>query len=232
MINTIFITGIGTDVGKTIVSAILVEALQADYWKPVQAGFDEGTDSEFIRAVINNDKTIIHPETYKLKLAASPHIAARDEAVKIDLDKIEEDHFKIVNGQLTMVNEKHSVHHALLTTNTLIIEGAGGLMVPLNEEEFVLDLIKKLHTKVILVSRNYLGSINHSLLTAKVCKENNIDVAGWIFNDQYLDYENEIVQWSGYPTIASLPFSKTVDKAFIKDQADKLRTELEVILNQ
>jgi dethiobiotin synthetase len=217
--NTIFVTGIGTDVGKTIVSAILVEALQADYWKPVQAGFDEGTDSEFIRSVISNNKTIIHPETYKLKLPASPHIAARDEAVKIDLNTIEENYFKIVNSELSMVNENPAVHH-------LIIEGAGGLLVPLNNDEFVIDLIKKLHAKVVLVSRNYLGSINHSLLTAKVCKENNIDVAGWIFNDQYLDYENEIVQWSGYPKIASLPFLKTIDKAFIKEQADKIRTEL------
>lgn len=224
--QTIFITGIGTDVGKTIVAAIMVEALQADYWKPVQAGFDEGTDSEFIRSVTSNNKTIIHPETYKLKLAASPHIAARDEAVKIDLEKIEEDYFKIVNGQLSMMKEEPSTHTSQLATHTLIIEGAGGLMVPLNDNEFVLNLIKKLHAKVILVSRNYLGSINHSLLTAKVCKENNIDVAGWIFNDQYLDYENEIVQWSGYPKIASLPFSKKVDKTFIKKQADKLRTEL------
>ncbi len=95
----------------------------------------------------------------------------------------------------------------------------------------MLDLIKKLKAKVILVSRNYLGSINHSLLTAKVCKENNIDVLGWVFNDQYLDYENEIVHWSGYPKIASLPFSKTINKAFIKEQADKLRTEFSATLN-
>jgi dethiobiotin synthetase len=226
MQHTFFVTGIGTDVGKTIASAILVEALQADYWKPVQAGFDKGTDSEFIRSIISNDKTIIHPETYKLKLAASPHIAARDEVIKIELKKIEEDYFKIVNSQSSMVNEGLATHNLPLTTHSLIIEGAGGLLVPLNDDEFVLDLIKKLNAKVILISRNYLGSINHSLLTAKVCKENNIDVVGWIFNDQYLDYENEIVQWSGYPKIASLPFLKTIDKTFIKEQADKIGTEL------
>ncbi len=78
-----------------------------------------------------------------------------------------------------MVNERPLIHHSTLTIQTLIIEGAGGLMVPLNDNEFVLDLIKKLKVKVILVSRNYLGSINHSLLTAKVCKKNNNDVAGW-----------------------------------------------------
>jgi dethiobiotin synthetase len=87
MWNTIFITGIGTDVGKTIAAAILAEAREADYWKPVQAGYEEGTDSTFMHAVISNDKTVIHPETYKLKLAASPHLAARDEGIKIDLNR-------------------------------------------------------------------------------------------------------------------------------------------------
>src|SRR5581483_8557036 len=82
---------------------------------------------------------------------------------------------------------------------TLLIEGAGGLLVPLNETEFVADLIKALQAKVILVSRNYLGSINHSLLTARVCKEMQLPVIGWVFNDQYLDYEEEIVQWSNFP---------------------------------
>src|SRR6516162_1092008 len=143
--KTIFITGIGTDVGKTIVSAILVEALQA--------GFDEGTDSEFVRSVISNNKTVIHPETYKLKLAASPHIAAREERVIIDLDKINEDFYKIINIQQSILNTQGSTHHSPLTAHTLIIEGAGGLMVPLNENEFVPDLIKKLKAKVILVSR-------------------------------------------------------------------------------
>jgi dethiobiotin synthetase len=237
MQQPIFITGIGTDVGKTIVSAILVEALQADYWKPVQAGFEEGSDSEFVRSVISNNKTVIHPETYKLTLAASPHIAAREERVLIDLDKIKEDFYKIINIQQSILNTQGSTHsrieqdkHSPLTAHTLIIEGAGGLMVPLNNNEFVLDLIKKINTKVILVSRNYLGSINHSLLTAKVCKENNIDVAGWIFNDQYLNYENEIIQWSGYPKIASIQFSKTIDKNFIKEQADKFKPKLEQVL--
>jgi dethiobiotin synthetase len=230
--QTFFVTGIGTDVGKTIVSAVLVEALHADYWKPVQAGFDEGTDSEFVRSVISNSKTIIHPETYKLKLAASPHIATREEAITIDLDRIEKDYREIINIQQSIINDQGLAHDSPPTAHHLIIEGAGGLMVPLNNNEFVLDLIKKLNAKVILVSRNYLGSINHSLLTAKVCKENNIDVAGWIFNDQYLDYENEIVQWSGYPKIASLPFLKIIDKAFIKEQANSIEPDLEEFLNQ
>ena len=112
----------------------------------------------------------------------------------------------------------------------LIIEGAGGIMVPINDTEFVIDVIEKLKAKVILVSRNYLGSINHSLLTANICKQRGIDVIGWIFNDQYLDYENEIVAWSGYPKIGSIPFTKNVDKAFVTAQANAIRLSLQQLL--
>lgn len=205
----IFITGIGTGVGKTLIAAIVTEALQADYWKPVQAGFDDGTDALSVASFISNKNSTIHPEVYKLKLPASPHIAAREEGITIDLEKIN-NHF----NQLKTGNAK------------LVIEGAGGLLVPLNEHEFVIDLIKKLNAKIILVSRNYLGSINHSLLTARVCRENNLDVAGWIFNDQYMQYEDEIVQWSGYKKIGSIPFVKDIDKTFVAEQAMRIKDTL------
>ena len=211
MTNIFFVTGIGTDVGKTIVSAIITEAFQADYWKPVQAGFDSGTDAAFVQSIISNQQTKIYPETYKLKMPVSPHIAAKEEGIKIDLDKIYNDFEKFC--QLSTANHQH----------TLIIEGAGGLFAPLNEYEFIIDLIKKLNAKVVLVSRNYLGSINHSLLTAQVCRQHNLDVLGWIFNDQYLNYENEIVQWSGYKKLASIPLKKTIDKNFILEQAAILK---------
>ena len=129
----IFVTGTGTDVGKTVASAILVEALAADYWKPVQAGYDEGTDTEMISEIIQRADASVHPETYKLKLAASPHIAAREEGVEIDIAKI--------------------AAHMPSTKNQLVIEGAGGIMVPLNSHEFVIDLIAKLNARVVLVSR-------------------------------------------------------------------------------
>ena len=206
----IFITGIGTGIGKTVVSAIVTEALQADYWKPVQAGFDEGTDAQTVRDLLSNHKTIIHKEVYKLKLPASPHIAAKEEDVKIDLETIYQSYIQF------------ATHDSQLT----IIEGAGGLLVPLNEREFVLDLIKILDARVILVSRNYLGSINHSLLTARVCKATNIDVIGWIFNDQYMHYEEEIVGWSGYPKIASLPATDLITKQFVQEQASHLKESL------
>jgi dethiobiotin synthetase len=193
----IFVTGIGTGIGKTFISAMLAKALEADYWKPVQAGYKEGTDSEYVQKTLSGTGSVIHPEVYKLKLPASPHIAAREEGVTISIEKICQ--------QIPSINRN------------LIIEGAGGLLVPLNETAFVADLIKALDAKVILISRNYLGSINHSLLTARVCREMNLPVLGWIFNDQYLDYEEEIVRWSNFPKIASVPFLKTENGIFIDD---------------
>ncbi len=217
----IFITGIGTGIGKTLVSAIVTEALDAMYWKPVQAGFAEGTDTEWVGERISHPETRpdtgadtsretrLIPETYKLALAASPHIAARREGISISLDKIVK-----------------SIPHHLTALRPLVIEGAGGLLVPLNDKQFVLDLVKQLDATVILVSRNYLGSINHSLLTAAVCKAHNIRVAGWIFNDQYLQYESEIVQWTNIPAIASIPFRDHPDKEFVGAQAESIRPAL------
>jgi dethiobiotin synthetase len=225
-LTPIIITGIGTGVGKTLVSAIIAEALQADYWKPVQAGYEDGTDSEWIKNIISNSKSKIHPETYKLKLAASPHIAAREEGLRIDLDFIKNEFDAIRNKKSEIGNEKVAAGQRSSTNDFLIIEGAGGLMVPLNEKEFAVDLFKKLNAKIILVSRNYLGSINHSLLTAQVCKHYDLPVAGWIFNDQYLDYENEIVQWSLYPKIASIPFCKDSGKEFVLQQAEIIKPAL------
>ena len=199
-----FISGIGTGIGKTLVAAVLTEALQADYWKPVQAGFEKGTDSSWVASMVSNPKSIIHPETYKLSLAASPHIAAKDENIHIDLNRIVQD------------------FNQLKSDRPLIIEGAGGLMVPLNESEFVIDLIKALDARLILVSRNYLGSINHSLMTAKLCRSYGLNPAGWVFNDNYLDYEHEIVAWSGYPALFSLAFMKSITPGTISEAAGRI----------
>jgi dethiobiotin synthetase len=206
----IFITGTGTDVGKTLVAAIVTEALEADYWKPVQAGFAEGTDSLLVASLISNKKTVIHRELYKFKMAASPHIAAKAEDTKIILKDI--------------------VQLLPKTKNRLIIEGAGGLMVPLNKKEFVLNLIKKLKAKVIIVSKNELGSINHSLLTAAVLREEKTDVAGWIFTEEYLDYEHEIEKWTGYPLIASVKHLPEITKETVKAEAEKMKERLQKFL--
>src|ERR1700733_9907603 len=141
----LFITGIGTGVGKTLVAAILAEALHGDYWKPVQAGYAEGTDSRWMREVLGqihdplNTAGLVHPEAYRLAMAASPHIAAREEGLAISLDKIMESYLPLAARSLQL-------------KKPLIIEGAGGLLVPLNDQEFVLDLAVKLDATLILVS--------------------------------------------------------------------------------
>jgi dethiobiotin synthetase len=213
--HPIFITGIGTGIGKTLVAAIVTEALSAAYWKPVQAGFDQGTDTEWVGDRISHPEGHLFPETYKLSLPASPHIAAREEGVAISLDKIVSQYEGIRAGTATSAQIQY-----------LVVEGAGGLFVPLNDTEFVLDLVKRLDATVILVSRNYLGSINHSLLTAAASRAGQLRIAGWIFNDQYLHYEQEIVRWSGIPAIASIPFREGPGPAFIRQQAACIRDSL------
>jgi dethiobiotin synthetase len=201
-LRPIFITGTGTDVGKTLVAAIVAEALQADYWKPVQAGYENGTDSLWVQQMLSNKKSVIHPELFKLIMPASPHIAAAAEQKEIKVKKI--------------------VAHLPKTKNKLIIEGAGGLMVPLNNKELIIDLIKKLQAKVIIVSKNELGSINHSLLTAAVLKKEKINVAGWIFTEEYQNYEREIGEWSGYPVIASIKHLPDISKETINAEAIRM----------
>ena len=188
-----------------MVSAILAKALGADYWKPVQAGTEDTTDSEWIEQFLASPN-VVHPEVYRLQLAASPHIAAMNEKKQIEIRRI--------------------LQNLPRTPRPLIIEGAGGLLVPLNENEFVIDLAIALNCKVILVSRNYLGSINHSLLTARVCREAGLDVAGWIFNDRYMDYEDEVAAWSGYPKIASIAHAEGINASFICTQALSMKEKL------
>lgn len=205
----IFITGIGTGVGKTLVAAIVAEALDAWYWKPVQAGSGEGTDAEWVRARIGAGRVL--PEAYTLRLPASPHIAAREEGVRISVA---------------------AIAAQLPDQRPLVVEGAGGLFVPLNDTEFMTDLALRLDATVILVSRNYLGSINHSLLTAEACRVRGLRVAGWVFNDQYLHYEEEIARWSGLPSLGQVPYKAHPDVEFVREQALRLRPGLLAVLDK
>lgn len=188
---TYFITGIGTGIGKTITSAVLTEKLKADYWKPIQSGDLESSDSLTVKNLISNKKTVIHPECYRLTQPLSPHLSARLDGIEIDLNKI-----KIP-----------------LTENNLIIEGAGGLMVPLNETELIIDLIKKLGAEVILVSQNYLGSINHTLLSINLLKQYEIPVKGIIFNgDENPETERYIRQYAKINKLGNVPNLKLINK--------------------
>jgi len=194
-----FVTAIGTDSGKTLVSAILVEALKADYWKPVQAGFP--TDTNRLRELVSNTNTQFHPETHIFKLPASPHAAAKFEHLSVQLDDF-------------VLPE---------TTNEIVIEGAGGVLVPLNDEDYVIDIARNLNAPVVLVINLYLGCINHSLLTLEYLKQNDIPIYGIIFNgESNIESENIIEQKSGARVLLRLPRLGTVNKEIVKYWADEL----------
>lgn len=203
--KNIFVTGIGTGVGKTIASAVLVEALQADYWKPVQCGNLENSDSLTVRGLVSNPVSKVYKESYRLKTASSPHYAARVEGVKIDI-------FQCKKPE---------------TDKSLIIEGAGGLMVPLNDKDSVINLIITLRVPVILVCRNYLGSINHALLSVSLLKQRGIRLLGIIFSgDNFLDNEEIIQHFGNAVVLGRIDESDDINKEFIKQQALKLRASL------
>ena len=200
----IFITGIGTDVGKTIASAIVVEALEADYWKPIQAGDIDNSDSHKIQRYISNDKTVIHNNSYKLNAPASPHYAAEVDGTKIELAKI--------------IEPK--------TSNNLVIEGAGGVLVPLNDADSIVDLIQKEY-KTIVVSRHYLGSINHTLLTIEALKSRKISVAGIIFSgDENKATEEIIIKKTNCNYIGRIDNEPYFDGNVISYYANKFRENL------
>jgi dethiobiotin synthetase len=203
----IFLSGIGTNVGKTIVSAILCEALEADYWKPVQTGFEDGKDRDTIKNLISNSQTTIHQSAYELLLPASPNIAADKENIKIESEKLV----------------------LPITNNTLIIEGAGGLLVPLNDEITTLDFIAENNLDVILIVNDYLGCINHTLLSLDVLKSRKINLLIGVFNGFANEaVKNTIQKFSDCKWIG-VDMASTIDKNFISAQAQKIRDELSSI---
>jgi dethiobiotin synthetase len=196
-----FVTAIDTDSGKTLASAILCEAFSADYWKPIQAGLPR--DSDVIRELVSNSKTFVHEETYLLNTPASPHAAAKIDGIEITLDK-----FSIPQ-----------------TDNDLIIEGAGGCLVPLNETNFVADLITKFNLKTIVVADLYLGSINHTLLTIEELKRRNVFIAGIIFNGTPNPESQRIItSHTNLRTILHIKKENSITKEVVRKYAEVLKS--------
>jgi dethiobiotin synthetase len=194
-----FVTAIGTDSGKTLVSAILTEMLHADYWKPVQSGAPR--DTETVRALVTNEQSKFYKETFLLKTPASPHAAAHIDGVEITIDQIVPP----------------------ISNRDLIIEGAGGVMVPLNDEEVILDMVPKLNAEIVLVSNLYLGSINHTLLTAEVIKSRGYGVKGIIFNGPGNEESERIILLkTGYRQLLKVPQEPVISKEIVKKYAEKL----------
>lgn len=200
----IFITGIGTDVGKTIASAIITESLEADYWKPIQAGDADNSDSHKIAALLSNTKTKIHPNSYLLQTPASPHLAAAIDGITIDRQNIKEPQ----------------------TENHLVIEGAGGIFVPLNDKDAIIDLIQDDY-KVVVVSRHYLGSINHTLLTIAALQSKKLDIAGIVFNGNENKATEEIIlSKTGLKCIGRIEDEPYFDQNVVRDYADQFSENL------
>jgi dethiobiotin synthetase len=201
---TFFITGISTDVGKTVASAIITRSLDADYWKPVQAGDLHHTDSAKVAGWVNNSKTVIHPSAYTLNTPMSPHAAAEIDGLSIKLDSI------VRPG----------------TDNILVIEGAGGLMVPLNDTDCIIDLIDPMD-RVVLVSRHYLGSINHTLLSIAQLQQKGLKHICLLFvGNEHPSTESIILYKTGVPCLGRIGEEPEINAGMVKKYAESLRPGL------
>jgi dethiobiotin synthetase len=202
--STFFITGISTEVGKTVAAAIITEALQADYWKPIQAGDLDNSDTHKVKRLVSNDISQYHDNAFTLNTPMSPHASAKMDNITISANKIKRPK----------------------TKNSLVIEGAGGVLVPINDTETVAQLIAPTD-KVIIVSRHYLGSINHTLMTVEVLKARKLNIAGILFSgDEHPTTEAIIAKMSQVPIIGRIDEEPYVDANVVSEYADRLREKL------
>jgi dethiobiotin synthetase len=196
MTQGMIVTGTDTDVGKTVFAAALAGALQATYWKPIQCGFEDGGDSERVRALSGLPPEKIQPEAYRLAMAASPHRAAAAEGIDITLAKL-----KLPDSK-----------------RPLVIEGAGGLMVPVNPQLLMIDVFASWRLPVVLVARTALGTINHTLLSIEALNGRNIPIVGIAFvGDEMPDTEHIITEMSGVRRLGRLPHLNRVNREALSE---------------
>jgi dethiobiotin synthase len=200
-----FVTGTDTDVGKTLVSAWLMTHLDALYWKPVQAGAEPETDAVTVRRLAEISADRILPEAYMLPEAIAPHEAARRAGITIDMAKLK----------------------APETDMLLIVEGAGGLLVPLTETDYVIDLAAQLHLPVILVARSTLGTINHTLLSIEALHRRGLPLAGVVVNGRPETPHNRtaIERYGEVNVIAEIPWLPELTRASLLDIEPELDLE-------
>ncbi|MHA8062678.1 dethiobiotin synthase [Aquirufa aurantiipilula] len=201
MSQTIIVAGIGTEIGKTVVSAILTKALKADYWKPIQSGDLDQGDAHWIQQWVKHPKLTIWPSTYRLSQPLSPHTAAELDGITIELNQFQKPE----------------------SSNSLVIELAGGLMVPINDQQTNIDLIKSFNAPVILVSKNYLGSINHTLLSFELLKQKGIPVLGIVFNGpENTSGEKFILNYTQLPLLLRVNEEQSINEAAIDHYAQQV----------
>ena len=205
--KTYFITGISTDVGKTVAAAIVTQSLEADYWKPIQAGDLDNSDTHKVKRLVNNEISQYHDNSYSLKTPMSPHAAAEIDGITVTAASIKRPK----------------------TTRPLVVEGAGGILVPINDTETIADLIVPTD-KVIVVSRHYLGSINHTLLTVKLLKARGLSVAGIIFSgEEHPTTEAIIEKMTGATIIGRIDEEPYFDEHVIAEYAERFRESLQAL---
>ncbi|HEU0018271.1 MAG TPA: dethiobiotin synthase [Methyloceanibacter sp.] len=199
-----FVTGTDTDVGKTLVSAWLLTHLDADYWKPVQAGTEPDTDSVTVRRLAEVSANRILPEAYILPEAMAPHEAARRAGIRIDMAKLEPP----------------------ATDRLLVVEGAGGLLVPLNDTDYVIDLAAELHLPIILVARSTLGTINHTLLSIEALRRRGLPFAGVVMSGPETPHNRAAIEHYGdVNVIAEIPWLPSVTRATLLEIEPELDLE-------
>lgn len=205
----IAIAGIHTGIGKTVASAVICEALQADYWKPVQAGDLDQSDTITVRSLISNERSYLHPEAFRLSIPASPHVAARVDGTEVIIHRLKPP----------------------ATSNTLIIETAGGLLSPLNEHQTNLDFLSFHDFPTILVSGNYLGSINHTLLTSEAMKHRGLHCLGILFvGEPAPESEEYILNYTGVRSLGSIPKLFPLNSHSVTQEALRLRKNFTALL--
>ncbi|MDF0694411.1 dethiobiotin synthase [Aquirufa ecclesiirivi] len=202
MSQTIIVAGIGTEIGKTVVSAILTNALKADYWKPIQSGDLDQGDAYWIQQWVKHPNLTIWPSTYRLSQPLSPHTAAELDGISIELNQFQKP----------------------ASSNSLVIELAGGLMVPINDQQTNIDLIQSLNAPVILVSKNYLGSINHTLLSFEMLQQRGIPVLGLVFNGpENPSGEKFILNYTQLPLLLRVNEEPSINDIVIDHYAQQIK---------
>jgi dethiobiotin synthase len=186
------VTGTDTDVGKTLVSAVITLGMGARYWKPIQAGTHPGTDTALVQEWTGLDASHFIGEAYCLSTPASPHLAARLEGVRVSLDALP------------------SLEQA---TIPLVVEGAGGVLVPMNEQELMVDLFVRLGLPVVVVARTKLGTINHTLLTLEALRARDIPIAGVVLSGEWNPFNHEAIRHYGRVEILGhVPLLERIDR--------------------
>ena len=188
-----FVTGTDTNVGKTVLSALLIAGLDAIYWKPVQTGTNEGTDRETVMRLAGIPPSRTREESYRFEPPVSPHLAARWAGVRIDLGKI--------------------CRPEVEPGTRLVAEGAGGVMAPINETEMMIDLMRHLELPVLVAARSTLGTINHTLLTLAQLERGGIEVGGVVMiGPENADNREAIERYGRRPVVGTIPWLESIDR--------------------